>query len=365
MRARFVPLRSANRRGFTLIELLVVISIIAVLMSLILPAVQSAREAARRAQCQSNMRNVGLAITNFASGRGGGLPYLDEADFNWPVALLGFMDRNDMVEAASRLALNTGAGSKQTLYMGTSLEVLTCPDDINNYKKQGGISYVVNAGYGNFPPVAAGSATRNEGSSATTCFGHFASENWDNSSGGGFEPNVDISRDTGVFWRNRAGDNFRMSLDRISQRDGQSQTLMVTENLNARNWGAYTYTNGNVYMGSTGTNTATGVLDTAFVVHAPPGTSGDLSFPSSPSATTALNSTVNATLVSRINRDRGNQPGRSPFPSSLHPGIVNVVFCDGRVRTLSDNMDFGVYAKLVTSGGVRRGQVPPISDNSY
>jgi prepilin-type N-terminal cleavage/methylation domain-containing protein len=83
----------AIRRAFTLVELLVVIAIIGVLVSLLLPAVQSAREAARRAQCQNHMKQLGLAVLNFEDINKS-LPHTRfDNRYTWAVEILPFVEQ--------------------------------------------------------------------------------------------------------------------------------------------------------------------------------------------------------------------------------------------------------------------------------
>ncbi len=94
-------------RGFTLVELLVVIAIIGVLVALLLPAVQAAREAARRTQCQSNLKQVTLAILNYTSAFNGKLPpggitngpcCSTRSKENWAILILPHMEQQALYD---------------------------------------------------------------------------------------------------------------------------------------------------------------------------------------------------------------------------------------------------------------------------
>jgi prepilin-type N-terminal cleavage/methylation domain-containing protein/prepilin-type processing-associated H-X9-DG protein len=132
------PPSSRNRHGFTLIELLVVIAIIAVLIGLLLPAVQSAREAARRAQCVNNLKQLGLAAMNYESGQGSfppaglgsifptdGYPILDSPPF---VRMLPYMEQQTIYSA-----YNTQVPSvfvSNITISGIGISTLWCPSDV-------------------------------------------------------------------------------------------------------------------------------------------------------------------------------------------------------------------------------------------
>jgi prepilin-type N-terminal cleavage/methylation domain-containing protein len=112
--------KSFARRAFTLVELLVVIAIIGILIALLLPAVQAAREAARRSQCQNNIKQIGLAIHNFHDARQAvppGCLYRDRPSFF--VLVLPYLEANSLYEKMT-VEGNLFNANPETWFLGLS-----------------------------------------------------------------------------------------------------------------------------------------------------------------------------------------------------------------------------------------------------
>lgn len=157
---RFLP-----KRGFTLIELLVVIAIIAVLIGLLLPAVQKVREAAARSSCQNNLKQIGLAMHSFHDTNGQ-LPMMYRAGtgerFGWGTMLLPFIEQAALYQQlGSPPPFSTGADGTMTntALTRTKINTYLCPSD-----EQTGTG--TNPAYGNYGKsnyVVAGTGSQSAG----------------------------------------------------------------------------------------------------------------------------------------------------------------------------------------------------------
>jgi len=141
--ARVVP--PAGAGGFTLVELLVVIAIIAVLIGLLLPAVQSAREAARRSSCQNNVRQIGLALLSYHEATRGLPPSYqdnvpqpntstaaaDNVVMAWSAFILPFVENESLhsqfLDATSNLTLNYQTTTAAAAVARTAINSYICP----------------------------------------------------------------------------------------------------------------------------------------------------------------------------------------------------------------------------------------------
>ena len=291
------------------------ISIIAVLIALITPAVQSARAAARRTQCQNNLKNIALAVRNAANADTERVPLLHTNGFPWTVELLPYLDQ-------SAIAREWRGGNRNP---DLTISVFRCPDDPINGQAPGGLSYVANAGF--------------DGSRTQT-----------------------LRRATGVFF-NRAEDGFRKTFDQISNGDGISNTSLLSEqSREKRGWGRQypeDQSLGALAMTPAGFGLGWALTPNMCV--------GDCNGnPCWPYGTDDAPMWVEPTgcgpaqdLV--VSPGLGNPPMPDPTyirirPFSEHGDIVHFAFCDGRVQGISTQINPGVYIRLVTSGGTKFGE---------
>ncbi|TWT39465.1 DUF1559 domain-containing protein [Blastopirellula retiformator] len=150
-----------SQRGFTLVELLVVIAIIGVLIALLLPAVQQAREAARRMSCRNNLKQAVLATHTYHD------TYLEMPSYRrnntfwgWAAQLLPYLEQNNLADAAGVTgytfpqAVSGTPDANATLALGTVINSLRCPSTVapetytHDNVEYGVISYAASRGYG-------------------------------------------------------------------------------------------------------------------------------------------------------------------------------------------------------------------------
>ena len=338
-----------RRHAFTLVELLVVITIIGMLVALLLPAVNSAREAARQTTCTNNLRNYGEAIQSFVTAKDYFPGYRQKLPItgtgntgavSWQIALLPYLDRADLYQSIQSGVI--GVSGKPLPY----LELSVCPSDNTiSGRSNPYTSYVANCGR----------------LDKVTNTGVCLAEN----------NNVLESIANGIF-QDRILGNLKISLTDF--KDGASTTLMLTENVDANYYNdaqIVTLSNNPSSDLSTG-NTSGNIWERgAGFVWWDTSTSGGPPSNSSP---------PNSYTAAGINGARGDyDPGRIGWPSSSsdtsapatppatpnsnsnyvarpasnHPGLVCAVFAGGNTKSLKEEIDYTVYCMLMTPNGAK------------
>jgi prepilin-type N-terminal cleavage/methylation domain-containing protein/prepilin-type processing-associated H-X9-DG protein len=332
-------------RGFTLIELLVVIAIIAVLVGLLLPAVQKVREAAARIKCQNNLKQFGLACHMYHDSfqifpPGGVINVWDNwgADKgNWIVRTLPFMEQDNTYKTIPDLTV-LGVDSIGASPMGNvdptqrpRLPYMRCPSD--DYNPDGPLSnYVGSMGpqcltYSNcnYAPFEGYCDPSNNGLG-----------NWGYSWSAPYGDGGDFTQVRGLFYRYSVSDNTYTKFNMASVVDGTSNTIMIgealpRENAYLRRSGDFRYVGGNWAMFNSGNNINSTIVPINYRItpdtychlddNGNPNTSGD-----------PARSTDNWTIIFGF--------------KSRHPGGTNFVFADGSVHFIAQTIDMKTYQLL-------------------
>lgn len=295
-------IRQPRRRAFTLVELLVVIAIIGVLVGLLMPAVQMVRESARRTQCLNNLRQLGLAVTNYHDTFRRFPPSRPADGFlTWPVLLMPWVEMQNLQDQMDLRALY-GMQPSDVLIQG--MPMMFCP----SRRDPGAVSDFESRGE---PPGALGDYAGNAGSNV-----HFPTFIW---AAGYGDPdgviNTGLTLDNPVSGGRLRGvptGRFRIA----DVEDGLSHTMVFGEKAVSR-WGFAQpggWGDGSIYNGEE------------------PGTTMRLGGPGFP--------------LARNDRIEGPGPGSIPVFGSYHPNTVGVVLCDGSTHSLSVDMEEVTLGRL-------------------
>jgi len=331
--------RRPGRQGFTLIELLVVIAIIAILIGLLLPAVQKIREAANRMKCSNNLKQIGLAMHNFNDTNGGfpqgvlmrnydDYPYSDNIGPNWAVLILPYVEQDNLFNQVSASINywvsmnNTGAASDKTWanIRGQTVKTYLCPSDGNVTQCNRNLANV-NGGWArgnyaaNFGPGYHYGSRVNGGSS-----------NIQNGPAGGLGGQGPFS-----CWTAITGNKIGMGVATVP--DGASNTVMASEVLTGT--GAADDPRGVWAFGLAGSS--------AIVSHA----DGDCKVPNDGKGGDCADDIKDAPSMPARNLSNWTSCNSNQATArSRHSGGVNVVMCDGSVRFVREAIDQYAWALL-------------------